>query len=121
MRRVVRRFLLRFPLLTVLIVLLFCGGVGLIAYALLAQENVTSTVVAGLGGILTSAGLTWRGIGGSVGKLVGSMERPLWGAALDLVITEAITLHPAPSAKKDPARERRELAIAVADGAPPVS
>jgi hypothetical protein len=118
LRQLVGRFLRRFPLLTSLIALLFGGGVGLIAYALLSHDNVTSTVVAGLGGILTSLGLTWRGVGGSVGKIVGGVERPLWGAALDRVITEAITLYPGPAPKNDPARERRRLAVAVAERAP---
>ena len=116
LRTMVRRFLRKFPLLTALIVLLFGGGVALVAYALLSQDNVTSTVIAGLGGILTSVGLTWRGIGGSFGKLISGAQRPLWGAALDRVIAEAITLRPEPSPKSDPARERRQLAVAVADG-----
>jgi hypothetical protein len=107
MRTLVGRFLRRFPLLTGAIVVLFVVGVGLLAIPIAFGDDSTSAVLAGLGGILTSVGLTWRGVGGSVGHLLRGIERPLWGAELDLAITQAITLRPADD---DATGGRRQLA-----------
>jgi hypothetical protein len=110
-RRLSGTFLLRFPLLTAVIVLLFALGLGLLAVPVILGTSSASAVAAGLGGILTSVGLTWRGVGGTVGKLIGSFERPLWGAELDAAITEAITLRPT---DRDTTGGKRELARALA-------
>jgi hypothetical protein len=95
----------RFPFLVVLIVGLFGGGV-----ALLLSDTSSASIVAGAGGILASLGLTWKGIGGSLGQLVGKLEQPLWGAELDAAITQAITLLPENTADH---RERRAVALAM--------
>jgi hypothetical protein len=58
----------------------------------LVLASSTGTVVAGISGVLASIGLTWKGIGGTVGKIVGKLEAPLWGAELDTAITNVITL-----------------------------
>jgi hypothetical protein len=68
------------------LVLFILGVVGLV----LATK--TGTVLAGISGVLAAIGLTWKGIGGTVGKIVGKLEAPLWGAELDTAITDAITL-----------------------------
>jgi hypothetical protein len=68
-------------------ILLFALGV----VALVLASN-TGTVAAGISGVLASLGLTWKGIGGTVGRIVGKLEAPLWGAELDTAITDAITL-----------------------------
>jgi hypothetical protein len=73
-------------------VVLFVLGV----VALFLASN-TGTVVVGISGVLASLGLTWKGIGGTVGKIVGKLETPLWGAELDTAITDAITLANAPT------------------------
>lgn len=109
-RSIARGVITRFPLLVVLIVVLFGGGV-----ALLLSEQTSASIVAAAGAILASAGLTWKGIGGSLGQLVGRLEQPLWGAELDAAITQAITLLP-----ENPAdhRERRAVALAIPTSEP---
>ncbi len=89
------RFLRRFPALMALIFVLFAGGVSLVVTGSSSPSGSGSaSVVAGIGGVLTSIGLTWRGVGGTVGRAVGKLERPLWGAEIDASITQAITLLP---------------------------
>jgi hypothetical protein len=73
-------------------VVLFVLGV-----VVLVLASSTGTVVAGISGVLASLGLTWKGIGGTVGKIVGKLEAPLWGAELDTAITDVITLANAPA------------------------
>jgi hypothetical protein len=68
-------------------VLLFVLGV-----VVLVLASKPGTVVAGISGVLVSVGLIWKGIGGAVGKIVGKLEAPLWGAELDTAITDRITL-----------------------------
>jgi hypothetical protein len=69
-------------------VLLFAAGI-----VVLTQANgKTGTALAGVSGILAALGLSWKGIGGTIGKVVGKLEAPLWGAELDTAITDVITL-----------------------------
>ena len=56
----------------------------------------SGTIVAGAGALLASFGLTWKGIGGSLGAIGGKVEIQLWGAELDTAIADAITLLPSP-------------------------
>jgi hypothetical protein len=96
LRQLVARFVRHFPLLTGLIAVLFAGGVALVLIA-----SSSASVIAGIGGVLASIGLSWRGIGGTVGKALGGLERPLWGAELDTAITAAITLLPGHAGRAD--------------------
>jgi hypothetical protein len=68
-------------------VALFIGGV-----LLVALTDSEAAIVAGAGTILASLGLTWRGAGRTLGGLASKLERPLWGAELDIAVTQAITL-----------------------------
>jgi hypothetical protein len=111
-RALVWRFVRRFPVLVALVVLLFAGGVALIVIG-----SSSASVVAGLGSVLAAVGLTWRGIGGTVGTVVASLERPLWGAELDTAITAAITLLPGDH-DRDETGGRRTLARAMFQQAP---
>jgi hypothetical protein len=77
---------------------------GLGIYFLLAANGQAGKVAAGASGVLAAVGLTWKGIGGTLGTLVGKLEAPLWGAELDAAITDAITLIDTPKAKRAPAR-----------------
>ena len=83
------------PLLPWLVfaLVLFLGGV-----ALIVANDKDGSVIAGIGGILASLGLTWKGVGGALGDLAGKLEKPLWGAELDAGIADAITLIGAPPA-----------------------
>jgi hypothetical protein len=88
MRAVAGRFVRKFPLVCAAIVALFAIGIALVA----AFPDSAAAIVAGSGTILASLGLTWRGLGRSLGGLAGKLERPLWGAELDTAVTQAITL-----------------------------
>jgi hypothetical protein len=108
MRTVALRLVKRFPEVVVAVVVLFAAGVSLIAFT-----NSEAAVVAGAGSVLASLGLTWRGVGRSLGSLAGKLERPLWGAELDAAITQAITLLEREEGR-DVAKERRDVAVALA-------
>jgi hypothetical protein len=75
---------------------------GLGIYFLLAANGQAGKVAAGASGVLAAVGLTWKGIGGTLGKLVGKLEAPLWGAELDAAITDAITLADTPQGTPAP-------------------
>jgi hypothetical protein len=93
-RGVVLRFVGRFWWLVVVALALF--GVGL---WLLISQKATGTDVAGAGALVASFGLTWKGIGASLGAIGGKVEMQLWGAELDSAIADAITLLPSPLPK----------------------
>jgi hypothetical protein len=107
MRTVALRLVRRFPEVVAGVILLFALGVFLIT----VTDN-DAALVAGAGSVLASLGLTWRGVGRSLGGLAGKLERPLWGAELDTSITRAITLL-AREDGRDAAKERRNVAIAL--------
>lgn len=110
MRKLAATVLRRFWLLAAAIVALFGGGV-----ALILATDTDAAVVAGAGTILASLGLTWRGLGRSLGVLAAKLERPLWGAELDTAITEAITLLPREKGR-DVSERRRKVAVALGAG-----
>jgi hypothetical protein len=78
----------RFPFLVGAIAVLFVGGIVL----LIVGSSAGTTAVAGISAVLAAFGLTWKGVGGALGKLAGKIEAPLWGGELDGAITDAITL-----------------------------
>jgi hypothetical protein len=104
MRRVAVRLVRQFPEVSIAIVALFAIGV-----ALIALTDSEAAIVAGVGTILASLGLTWRGVGRSLGGLASKLERPLWGAELDIAVTQAITLLPREKGR-DVSGERRKIA-----------
>jgi hypothetical protein len=104
MRKVAFRLVKQFPVVCILIVALFAGGV-----LLVALTDSEAAIVAGAGTILASLGLTWRGVGRTLGALASKLERPLWGAEVDIAVTQAITLLQREDAR-DVSRERRKVA-----------
>jgi hypothetical protein len=107
-RGVVWRAITRMPVLSSLIVVLLGTGVALLVL------GSSSQLIGGVTSILVALGLTWKGIGGTLGQLLGKLERPLWGAVLDDAIADAITLLPDNSAEKG---GRRQVALTVTAGA----
>jgi hypothetical protein len=106
MRGVAFRLVKQFPEVCILIVALFIGGV-----LLVALTDSEAAIVAGAGTILASLGLTWRGAGRTLGGLAGKLERPLWGAELDIAVTQAITLLAREEGRgRDVTSERRKVA-----------
>ena len=82
-------FLGRFKIAVSIAVILFVGGLTLIIL-----EPTTGNLAAGLAGILASLGLTWKGVGASLGGTAAKMERPIWEGALDTQIANSISLVP---------------------------
>jgi hypothetical protein len=109
MRTMALAVLRRFWFVVLGIVALFGGGV-----ALIVATDTDAAVVAGAGTILASLGLSWRGLGRSLGGLAGKLERPLWGAEIDAAITRAITLLPREKGR-DTTAQRRKVAVALGD------
>jgi hypothetical protein len=87
----------------VLIAALLIGG----AIVLLFVHDTASRTAAGLSSVLVALGLSWKGVGSTLGKLAGQLEGPLWGAEIDGAVTEAITLAVATPPPADVQRKRR--------------
>lgn len=81
-----RKFLGRYWWLVLTAFMLFGGGVWLIV-------GTKVGVTTGLGGatVFTSLGLSWKGIGTSLGRAGAHAEEPLWQAELDQAVYERIT------------------------------
>jgi hypothetical protein len=109
MRGMALRLVRTFPEASVAVLVLFVGGV-----LLVALTDSAAAIAAGAGTILASLGLSWRAVGRSVGSLAGKLEQPLWGAELDIAITRAITLLRREEGR-DASRERRETAAELAE------
>jgi hypothetical protein len=116
LRQLGLRFARRFPLLLLIVSILFVGGIVLVVVASSSAKSDSATAIAGIGGVLASIGIGWRGAGATLGRALGGLERPLWGAELDVAITDAITLLPGQAGRPDHAG-RRTLARAMADHA----
>ena len=90
-----------------LLVLLVSAGI-----ALILLTDTEAGVIAGAGSIIAGFGLSWRGLGRSLGGLADKLEQPLWGAELDKAITQAITLLPREQGR-DVTKRRRDVAVAL--------
>jgi hypothetical protein len=109
MRSMGLRLVRSFPEVVLGMLALFAIGV-----LLVVVTDSSAAILAGAGTILASVGLTWRGAGRSLGGLAGKLEQPLWGAELDVAITEAITLLEREDPKRrDTSAARRKVAVAM--------
>jgi hypothetical protein len=89
-----------------LILFLFAFGVALMIFA-----SDSGVIVAGAATLLSSVGLTWRGIGGSLGQLAGKLEQPLFGSATDDAVAASITLLPKDATSASAKRSRLALEL----------
>lgn len=62
--------------------------------ALVLTNPDAGEAAAGALGLLASIGITWKGVGATLGKAVAQAERPIWEAALDVEIVKAMSLLP---------------------------
>ena len=115
MRDLALHFISRFRLMFALIAALFAGGVILIV----AVPDSASSV-AGIASIAASLGLTWRGVGGSLGRAIAKVEQPAWEAQLDIAVADAITLLPEDLLAPPPGPPSRSVRLkhAIVGGAP---
>jgi hypothetical protein len=73
------------------------GVVGVLVIVLvvaLIAIGVASTIAAGLAAAAGAAGISWKAVGGTLGKALARAERPLWEAELDRSIAKAATRLP---------------------------
>ncbi|MBV9166021.1 MAG: hypothetical protein JO321_04450 [Solirubrobacterales bacterium] len=84
--RLVRDFLKHYGWLVALIVALFLGGV-----AAMAVFGNPAAIASGAAAVIASIGISWKGVGSSLGRGLARVEDPLWGAELDDVIYSRIT------------------------------
>jgi hypothetical protein len=68
---------------------LFVVGLGLVIW-----DPTGGSLAGGLATIIASLGLTWKGVGSSLGTTAAKIERPIWQSALDTQITTALGLIP---------------------------
>ena len=78
----------QYALGVLLVIALLLGG----AIVLLFVPSAATHTAAGISSVLVALGLTWKGIGTTLGKLAAQVEGPLWGAEVDGAVTAAITL-----------------------------
>jgi hypothetical protein len=64
-------------------------GLGLVIW-----DPTGGSLAGGLATIIASLGLTWKGVGSSLGTTAAKIERPIWQGALDIQITTALGLIP---------------------------
>jgi hypothetical protein len=89
--RVVRRALARFaPWIAAALALIVAGVV------LTVLLRRTAGVTAGLATIVATLGVSWKAVGGSLGRALAKVEQPAWAAQVDRAIAFAIT-RPLPS------------------------
>jgi len=76
---------------------------GLVAAAmiLLVTSHTTSGNIAAVAALAAALGVTWKGVGDAVWRAASRLERPLWGAALNVAIYEAITMLPHQTARPE--------------------
>jgi hypothetical protein len=72
-------------LVVLVLVLLVAGVAGIVVW----QHSAGSA--AGIASILTALGLTWKGLGGSLGRAIARVEQPAWDAQVDRAIAYAIS------------------------------
>jgi hypothetical protein len=77
--------------LLVILALVVLGVAGIVVW------QHTAGSAAGIASLLAAVGLTWKGLGGSLGRAVARVEQPAWDAQVDRAIAYAIT-HPLPGA-----------------------
>jgi hypothetical protein len=87
--KLAEQFLRKYWPWALLTVVLLLGSI-----ALIALDNNTGQIAAGIAGLLASLGISWKGIGATLGTAAAQVERPIWQAALDVEIAEAITYLP---------------------------
>jgi hypothetical protein len=85
-RGLARRALAQMWLLFAIVFVLLAAGV---AGIVIWQHSAGSA--AGIASILAALGLTWKGVGSSLGRAISRVEEPAWDAQVDRAIAYAIT------------------------------
>lgn len=86
-------------------VLLIVAGLIALAVVLFVTSDSASSNIAAIAAIAAALGLGWQGVGTAVWRAAQRLERPLWGAALNVAIFEAITKLPGEEEAPAPRQE----------------
>jgi hypothetical protein len=92
-------------------IVLFLFGFGIAA---VTTSGNALAVGAGAVGLLTSLGVTWRGIGTSLATVTSHLEQPIWQAEVDRVIYQRITPQEIVDHQGDPAPGADEPSLTAA-------
>ena len=77
------------------------AAVALVAIgATLITQGGSGGDVAGVTALVGSLGLTWKGLGSTIGRGLAKLEQPVWDAEVDEVIAASITLLPEPPTQR---------------------
>ncbi|MCW3019655.1 MAG: hypothetical protein JWN10_1963 [Solirubrobacterales bacterium] len=88
-------FLGRFKLAVSIAVFLFVAGVALVIW-----DPTGGSLAGGIAGIVASLGLTWKGVGASLGNSGAAIERPVWEGAVYNQFASSISLIPGTGAAR---------------------
>jgi hypothetical protein len=91
-RRLITGYLWRFAPFVLLALALLGAGV----WGLLTYED-TSKVIASGAAVAGALGISWKGAAATLGRAADEIEKPIWGASVDLVVADAITQAPVSS------------------------
>jgi hypothetical protein len=87
--KLAKEFLAKYKRPLGLAAVLFAVGLGLVIW-----DPTGGSLAGGLATIIASLGLTWKGVGSSLGTTAAKIEHPIWQGALDTQITTALGLIP---------------------------
>ena len=82
-------FLRRFKRVLGIALVVFVAGIALVIW-----DPTHGSVAAGIAAIVSSLGVTWKGVGASLGNSAAKMERPVWEGALDTQLARSLALIP---------------------------
>ena len=74
------------------------------AIVLLATTDTASGNIAAVAALAGAVGIGWQGVGQAIWRAASRVERPLWGAAVNIAISQAITRLPKPSSRSTAVR-----------------
>jgi hypothetical protein len=93
----IRRMVTQFAVQWAGVIILLLAGLGIAVWAAVTYASTDAGKLAAvLASLIGALGLSWKGIGGTLGKALGVVERPLWDAEVDTALALAITKLPHP-------------------------
>jgi hypothetical protein len=87
-----------------------------VAAVLWLVSNGTTRAVATIAAAAGALGITWKGASAVLQSAAKTLEQPLWGAAVNAAIAEAVTYLPPADAFKDRLLKHTPLCLRVVDG-----
>jgi hypothetical protein len=93
----IRRMVTQFAVQWAGVIVLLLAGLGAAIWAAVTYASTDAGKLAAvLASLVGTLGLSWKGVGGTLGKALGVVQRPLWDAEVDTALAVAITKLPRP-------------------------